>query len=80
MISIYFMPFSLTRVLLHVVKPPLPVHLHVHLLTFFQRRAHKVQGFGTLPRHPQHRDVSNEPMVIWLKEDNTKPVKYLCDP
>lgn len=26
----------LTRVLLHVVKPPPPVHLHVHLLTLLQ--------------------------------------------
>lgn len=66
--------------LLHVVKPPLPVHFHIHLLTFFQRWAHKVYGFGTLPRHPQHRDVPDEPMVIWLKEDNTKPVQYLHGP
>lgn len=74
------MPLSLTRVLLHVVKPSLPVNLHFHLLTFFQRWAHKVQCFRTLPRNPQHRNVSNEPMVIWLKEDNTKPVKYLHGP
>lgn len=60
-----------------MVKPPLPVHFQIHLLTFIQRWAYKVYGFGTLPHHPQHRDVSDESMVIWLKEDNTKPVQYL---
>lgn len=61
----------LTWVLLHVVKPPLPVHLHLHLLTHLQRWTHKVDSFWSLPRHPQHRDILDQPVVIWLREDVT---------
>ena len=61
----------LTWVLLHVVKPPLPVHLHLHLLTFLQRWAHKVYSLWPLPRHPHNWDISNQPMIIWLEKDNT---------
>lgn len=61
-----------TRVLLHVVEPPLPVHLHLHLLALLQRRAHKMNSVGPLPRHPQHWDICNQPVVIRLREDYIK--------
>lgn len=66
----------LTWVLLHVVEPPLPVKLHLHLLAHLQRWAHKMYSFCSLSCHPQHWDVSNQPMVIWLKrEEQTVKLK-----
>ena len=58
----------LTRVLLHVVKPPVPVQLQLHLLAHLQRGAHKVDGISPLPGHLEHRHVSYQPMVVWLEE------------
>ena len=48
----------LTRVLLHVVKPPVPVQLKLHLLAHLQRGANKVDGISPMPRHLDDWHVS----------------------
>lgn len=65
-----------TWVLLHVIKPPLPVDLHQHLLTHLQRWAHKVYSFWSLSCHPQNLDIFNQPMVVWLKEQHNKVRRF----
>lgn len=77
-----FFPVSvviITRVLLHMIKSPFPVYLHLNLLTHLQRWGHKMQGVRSLPCHSQNWDISKESMVIWLQEDNVKHANFASD-
>lgn len=52
--------------LLHVVKPPLPVHPDLDLTPRGQRCLREVIGLGPTTGHPQHRDVIDGTTVIRL--------------
>lgn len=56
----------LTRMLLHVVKPSLPVQFDVDLLTLLQGRADEMHSLWTLSHHTQDWDTSDRPMIIRL--------------
>lgn len=55
--------------LLHVIKPPLPVHPDLDVTPRGQRCLCEVIGLGPTTGHPQHRDVIDGTTVIRLGKE-----------